>query len=190
MDSSDATGLESTASLLARVRENEPQARDRLVRRYLPILRRWARGRVPTPARDLVDTDDLVQVTLLRALDRVDSFEPRREGAFLAYLLQILRNQIRDQGRRAGRRPQTEEAGEAIVEPGASPLEQAIAGELLERYEAAIAQLPERQREAVVLRIELGFTYEQIAEATEHPSTDAARMFVARTLVRLSELMR
>jgi len=190
MDSPDAIDLESTASLLARVRENEPLACDRLVRRYVPILRRWARGRVPTPARDLVDTDDLVQMTLLRALDKVNSFEPRREGAFLAYMLQIMRNQIRDQGRRAGRRPKTEEADETIVEPGASPLDQAIAGELFERYETAIGQLSEKQREAVVLRIELGFTYEQIAEATEHPSTDAARMFVARSLVRLSELMR
>ena len=190
MDSSDAVDLESTASLLARVREDVPDARDQLVQRYLPILRRWARGRLPTTARDLVDTDDVVQVTLLRALDRVKDFEPRREGAFLAYLLRILRNQILDQGRRAGRRPRSEEATETIVEPGASPLDRAIAGELLESYESAIARLSERQREAVMLRVELGFTYEQIAEATDHPSTDAARMFVARTLVRLAELMK
>jgi RNA polymerase sigma-70 factor (ECF subfamily) len=189
MDSSDPVDLESTASLLARVREGVPQARDQLVRRYLPILQRWARGRLPTPARDLVDTDDLVQVTLLRALDRVKEFEPRHEGAFLAYLLRILKNQIRDQARRVGRKPTTEEVTETITEPGASPLEQAIAKELFEDYEAAVARLSDRQQEAVMLRVELGFTYGQIAEATGHPSADAARMFVARALVRLAELM-
>jgi RNA polymerase sigma-70 factor (ECF subfamily) len=189
MDPSDAVDLESTASLLARVRQEAPDARDRLVQRYLPILQRWARGRLPAPARDLVDTDDLVQVTLLRALDRVKDFEPRREGAFLAYLLRILRNQIRDQARRAGRRPQVEEATETITEPGASPLDQAIAAELLESYEAAVSRLHERQQEAVMLRVELGFTYGQIAEATGHPSPDAARVFIARALVRLAESM-
>lgn len=82
--------LDSTVSLLARFRAGDEIARDRLLARYLPILRRWAHGRLPSYARQLADTDDLVQVSLLRAFNHMGSFEPRREGAFLLYLRRIL----------------------------------------------------------------------------------------------------
>ena len=60
------------------MRAGDDQARSRLVTRYLAILRSWAHGRLPPRARSLADTEDLVQVTLMRALDGVKSFEPRR----------------------------------------------------------------------------------------------------------------
>ena len=87
--------LESTATLLTRVRAGDEDARERLVVRYLALMKRWAHGRVPARARRFADTDDLVQTTLLRALNAVPHFEPRREGAFLAYLRKILLNQLR-----------------------------------------------------------------------------------------------
>ncbi len=181
--------LESTAVLLAQVREGDEAARNRLVRRYLPILERWARGRLPARARGLADTDDLVQVTLLRALDRVKDFEPRREGAFLAYLRRILRNQILDHLRRADRRPSNELLDERLPAGDPSPLESMVGVETLAAYEGALDRLSDEQREAVVLRIEFGFTYEQIAEAIGSPSWNAARMTVSRALVRLAECM-
>ena len=181
--------LESTASLLAQVRAGNLDARERLVRRYLLVLRRWAHGRLPARARDLIDTDDLVQDTLLRALDQVDGFEPRREGAFLAYLRRILVNQIRDQVRRVSRRPVPGEPLEGIADAGPSPLEEAIGEEAFRKYEAAVATLSEEEQEGVMLRIELGFTHRQVAEALGKPSANAARMFVARALVRLAEVM-
>ncbi len=180
---------ETTASLLARVREGDAAARDRLVVRYLATLRRWAHGRLPRWARDVADTDDLVQNTLLRALDQVRSFEPRREGAFLSYLRRILLNQVKDEIRRVTRRPDRDELTEGVPDPQASPLVEAIGAEALERYEAALAMLTEEQQQAVVLRIELGYTHEQVAEALGSPSVDAARMLVARGLVRLTEAM-
>src|SRR5438045_9463154 len=69
---------EPTASLLERIRSGEGRAREQLFARYLPILRRWAHGRLPGYARDLSDTDDLVQVTLLRALNNLDEFQAER----------------------------------------------------------------------------------------------------------------
>lgn len=87
--------LESTATLLARVREGDAGARDRLCGQYLPILMRWAHGRLPPVARDLAETADLVQVTLVKALNAVDRFQPRHEGAFLAYLRTALLNVVR-----------------------------------------------------------------------------------------------
>lgn len=183
------TGLESTAQLLALVRSGDCEAQDRLVRRCMPLLRRWAHGRLPRAARGMVDTDDLVQVTLVRALQRVDGFEPRREGAFLAYLRQALLNALRDELRRAVRRPRGGELAEDLVDRAPSLVEQAIGKEAVERYEAALALLPDLQREAVMLRVEFGYSYEEIAAAIGSPSANAARMTVARALVRLAEVM-
>src|SRR5262245_66348163 len=95
--------LESTAALLALVRGGDAVARERLCARYLPMLTAWAHGRLPGHARALTDTDDLAQVVLMRALASIDRFEPRREGAFVAYLRRALLNAVRDEVRRAAR---------------------------------------------------------------------------------------
>jgi RNA polymerase sigma-70 factor (ECF subfamily) len=181
--------LDSTASLLERIRRGDTTARDRLVRRYLPALKRWARGRLPARARDLSDTDDLVQITLLRALDQVEGFEYRREGALVAYMRRILINALRDEIRRANRRPTMQGLGNGIRDAGPSPLEAMVGRERLERYEQALAKLPPRQQEAVILRLELGFSHAEVAGALDFPSANAARMAVSRALVRLSEVM-
>jgi RNA polymerase sigma-70 factor (ECF subfamily) len=181
--------LESTAHLLARVRRGDIAASNNLVKRYLPVLREWAHGRLPMQARDLVDTDDLVQVTLVRALGKVESFEPRREGAFLAYLRRILLNQIRDELRRITRAPRRERLTADVLDRAPSPLEATVARGTFMEYEAALSRLPERQREAVILRAELGFSYREVAEAVGCASDDAARMLVTRGLNRVARLM-
>src|SRR5262245_25197922 len=86
--------LETTVSLLNLIRQGDESASDRLLKRHLPVLTRWARGRLPRSARDLADTNDLVQDTLVRAMKHLDTFEVRHEGAFLAYLRRILINLI------------------------------------------------------------------------------------------------
>lgn len=179
--------LESTATLLALARGGDRAARDRLAARYLPILRRVAHGRLPASARGMADTDDLVQVTLIRALNRVELFEPRGEGAFLAYLRRILVNQIKDLTRRAATRPAQVALHAEYESPEPSPLENAIGSERLDRYEAALEALGERDREAVILRLEMGFTYAEIAEALGVSSPNAIRMAVVRALARMSD---
>jgi RNA polymerase sigma-70 factor (ECF subfamily) len=180
---------QSTTVLLNRARSGDDLARDELVRRLLPRLRRWAHGRLPQSARDMADTDDLVQVSLMRALDHLQDFEPRHEGAFLAYLRRIVLNAVRDELRRAGRRPFRTDLGDSLPQPGPSLVEQAIGRELVEAYEAALSALPEEQREAVIMRIEFGYTYPEIAEALGRPSANAARMAVSRALLRLGEVL-
>jgi RNA polymerase sigma-70 factor (ECF subfamily) len=181
--------VESTSVLLARVRAGDAAARERLVARYLPLLRRWAHGRLPGYARGAIDTDDLVQNTMLRALDRVGEFEPRREGAFLAYLRRTLLNALRDEIRRSRRRPAGEQLGDELADALPSAVEQAIGKQLVERYEAALETLQENQREAVILSVEFGYSPPEIAAAIGSPSANAARMVVARALVRIAELL-
>jgi RNA polymerase sigma-70 factor (ECF subfamily) len=181
--------LESTVDLLAAIRQGDLRARETLLGRYLPPLKRWAHGRLPARARDLAETDDLVQNTMVRALSHLDGFDVRHPGAFLAYLRQILLNQVRDEIRRVGRRPVRQELGDDLVEKAPSPVEDAIGEETLEAYQAGLAKLGPRQQEALVLKIEMGFTNEEIAQAVGCKTANAARVLVARALVRLAEEM-
>jgi RNA polymerase sigma-70 factor (ECF subfamily) len=178
-----------TASLLQRAREGDRDALDELFARHTPLLRRWAAGRLPQWARQAMDTVDLVQETMLAAFRNLESFEPRGEGALQAYLRQALINRVRSQLRNAAVRPEFADLDSGIVDDVTSPLESAIGAETLARYEAALAQLPDEVRAAVVARVELRLGYAEIAELLDKPSADAARMTVARALVRLAEEM-
>ena len=65
-----------------------------------------------------------------------------------------------------------------------------IGRDMLTRYERALATLAEDDREAVLLRIEMGFSYQEIADALRIASANAARMRVARALLVLAKAMR
>ena len=58
-----------------------------------------------------------------------------------------------------------------------------------DEYEKALEKLNSNQREAVIMRVELGSSYEEIAEVLGSPSRNAARMVVSRGLVQLAGLM-
>ena len=180
---------ESTESLLARMRRGDAHATEALFRRCLPVLRRWARGRLPHEARDLADTEDLVQDTVLNALRRLDAFDCRGEGALQAYLRQALANRIKDEIRRTRRRPAHDELPLDAADQGVTPLEQAIGRENLERYETALDRLRPGDREAVIGRVELQLSYEELAGALDKPSPNAARVAAIRAVKRLIEEM-
>ena len=180
---------ESTLSLLTRARAGDDEALNDLFARYLPILRRWASGRLPRWARDLADTPDLVQETLIQVFKKMEGFEHRGEGALQAYLRQAVMNRIRNEIRNAGNRPGTLELDEQAPDEGLSPLEAAIGSQAVERYEAALQRLREDERELIVARLEMGLTYAELAAAAGKPSSDAARMAVTRAIARLIEEM-
>ncbi|HEY7290412.1 MAG TPA: sigma-70 family RNA polymerase sigma factor [Vicinamibacterales bacterium] len=182
--------VESTFVLLDLVRAGDARALDRLFHRYLGPLRRFAHGRLPSAARDLLDTNDLVQETLLQTFRRIREFEPQREGALLAYLRQAIVNRVRDELRRQARRPAPEALDVEPPDAGLSPLDAAIGREAVNRYESALQRLKGDDREAVVARVELGMSFEEVAVALGKPSADAARKAVSRALIRLAEEMR
>jgi RNA polymerase sigma factor (sigma-70 family) len=180
---------DETLHLLTAARAGDEEALDRLFARYVPSLQRWARGRLPGWARDISDTHDLVQETIVRVFNKLDGFEYRGEGALLAYLRQSLMNRIRNEIRSARIRPRTESLDQALEDPGVSPVEAAIGEDATERYEAALGRLRAEDRELIIGRVELDLTYQELATAMDKPTADAARMAVARALVRLSEEM-
>lgn len=177
----------SSTSLVLRARDGDEAARDELCARYLPRLRRWAHGRLPVSARDHLDTEDIVQDTLMQSVRRLDRFTPQHEHAFCAYVCETLRNRLRDAVRRAAARPPSGSAvspHEPAPEP--SPLEQAVGRQTLARYEAALQRLRPSDRELVAARVDLGLGYDEIADLTGKSSVASARVAVSRALVRLS----
>jgi RNA polymerase sigma-70 factor (ECF subfamily) len=188
--SDEPVELRSSLTLLARAQAGDRVALEALITRYIPRLQRWARGRLPRWARDMADTQDLVQETVLQTFQRIDKFEARGQGALYGYLRQAILNRIRDELRRAKRRPERREMDPQVQGNGRSPLEDAIGNEAVERYERALATLRQEDREAIVARIELGYTHEEIADLLGKPSANAARMAVERAIVRLAKEMR
>jgi RNA polymerase sigma-70 factor, ECF subfamily len=180
----------SSLTLLEQARNGDRSALDRLLQRYLPRLTRWASGRLPRWARDMSDTDDLVQDTLVRSVKNLPRFTPQGEGALQAYLRTAVMNRIRDEVRRRGRQPEPAPLDSAFADEGQSPLEEAIGRELLDKYDRALDRLPPDEQELVIARVEMGCSYTEIAETSGRPSADAARMAVSRALVRLAQEMR
>jgi RNA polymerase sigma-70 factor, ECF subfamily len=178
---------DATYQLLERAKRGDREALDVLFTRHIPTLRRWASGRLPQWARDIADTQDLVQETVLQVFKRVEAFEPRGDGALQGYLRQALMNRIRNEFRHKGRRPSFQDLDEQAPGDHTSPLEAAIRQEQLDRYDAALSRLSEQERDLIVVRVEMGLTYEEMAEALGKPSWNAARMATARALLRLAE---
>jgi RNA polymerase sigma factor (sigma-70 family) len=181
--------LDSTFQLISKARTGDQDAIERLFARHLKPLQRWASGRLPKWARDLADTDDLVQETLLQTFKRIENFEPRRVGALQAYLRQAILNRLRDELRRKARRPDATDLDGLEDVTARSPLEQAIGRQGIEDYEEALGRLRPEEREAIIARVEIGYTYAELAEALGKPSADAARKTARRALLRLAEEM-
>lgn len=180
---------ETSVFLLERVRQGDSEALELLLRRYVPALRRWAHGRLPRWARDLADTEDIVQDTVLKTIQNLGSFEHRHDGALQAYLRQAVMNRIRDECRRVARRPRVAGLDEHLAGDALSPLEAAVGVQALERYEAALQRLRPAERELIVARLEMGFSYSEIAVMLGRPTPDAARLAVTRALVNLARIL-
>lgn len=187
----DPLGPEATSELLDRVKQGDDDALEQLLARCLPALRRWARGRLPTFARGMMDTSDLVQDTVLSVLRHLDRLDLDHQGALQAYLRQAVLNRIRDAIRQRQRRggPHTE-LPEELADEETSPLDRLIGVENVARYEAAIKRLRPPDREAVVGRFELHYSFQELTVVLNKPTVNAARVAVTRAVRRLVDEMR
>jgi RNA polymerase sigma-70 factor (ECF subfamily) len=180
---------ESSLSLLLRAQQGDSVAVEALMARYSTRLQRWASGRVPAGARALLDTSDVVQDALLSTFQQLHRFTPRHDGALMAYLRTAVANRIRMELRRHRPEDPLEIDPDSLPAPDPSPLEQLVSRGALERYEAALADLDEDDRAAIVGRFEMGYSYDALARAINRPSAEAARKLVERAVRRLSERM-
>jgi RNA polymerase sigma-70 factor, ECF subfamily len=185
MASDSSSPLEASLELLRRAQGGDPAALDALLVRYRPRLKRWAHRRLPAWARGLSDTDDLVQDTLVKAIRNLRDFVVVGDHGFQNYLRSALANAIRDEIRKARNRPALDALDSAIPSDAPSPLERAVDRLRLQRYEAALLRLSPEERDAVVARLEFGFTHVELALAIGKRTPDAARKLCQKALARL-----
>lgn len=167
--------METTIDLLARVRQGDNGAVTQLMERSVPPLRRWARGRIPATARHFADTQDIVQEAFVRVLPTLAASDVAHPGALQALLREAVASHI--------------DRLAAAPSPSPSPLERVVGRDGLQRYDAALRRLSETDREAIVARIELQQSYEEVAIALGLPDADAARAAVKGALARLLDAM-
>ena len=178
---------ERSVDLLRRAQAGDEQARDDLLARYLPRLERWASGRLPLSVRSMLDTGDIVQEAVIRAIARLPTLEIRTDDAFEHYLRRAIKNRIIDVYRRP--RKVREEVKDDLAADAPSALDVVITQETIEQYERALATLRENEVQLIVMHVELGMKLHEIADELGK-TPDAARMALARALRRLAAEMR
>jgi len=126
----------------------------------LPRLRRFAR----TLARNVHDADDLVQLTIERALARADQLQ--RDAPVVNWMFGILRHAWIDELRTRTRNRRVFVSESAVEEVG-DPTQSDQAGLL--SVQDALAQVPEEQRTAVALVLIEGLSYKEAAHVMDVP---------------------
>jgi RNA polymerase sigma-70 factor, ECF subfamily len=187
--SSQRSGGGTSVRLAWLAKRGDPRALDALFAREMPLLRRWAHGRLPDWARGVSDTVDLVQDVMLNTFRRFDTFEMRHRGALQAYLRRAIQNRIRDEIRFSHRRPEGGPVDSATPDSTPSPLDVAADQEAIRLYTDGLAKLRPLDRELIVGRLELGYSYEKLALACDRPTAESARIAVRRALLRLADEM-
>ena len=180
---------DSSVELLQQAQSGDSDALNQLLARYLPRLQHWASRQLPAGLRTMLDTADLVQDAIINTLPHLKRLEIRSDLALQFYLQRAVKNRVIDLYKRNRRRPTRVEVPIDLPGAGPSPHEAAVGAQKLERYERALASLKKEDREAIVLRVELGLEYDEIATQLGKPSADAARMAVTRAIVRLADKM-
>jgi len=140
------------------------------------------------------DAVDLSQDVFLKAYSALGSYKP--QYPFAAWLFRIARNAAIDEIRKrrvvtvsldAPVELEDGSVGREVESPGLDPEEAYLGVELGDRVSAAIDELPEKYREAIILRHAAELSYDEIAEALELPlGTVKTRIFRARDALRRS----
>jgi RNA polymerase sigma-70 factor (ECF subfamily) len=145
------------ATLVERTLAGNREAFGALVERYADTARRVARAIL----RDADDADDAAQDAFIAALSNLSRYDTRRP--FAPWLMRIVTNTAIDRDRRRRIR-RAEPLDEGLTDGGESPERAAERGEEAARLRAALAELPHRQRVAVVLFDAEGYAHAEIAE--------------------------
>ena len=142
----------STKSSLQQVREQ--------IVALLPRLRRFGRAITRHPS----DADDLVQISIERALLRHEQWRP--DAPFHSWIFGIMRNAWIDETRARGRHGKVlapEEAGLDVPDNASEAQLRMLS------VQKAMATLPDEQRLAVALVLVEGLSYKEAAEALDVP---------------------
>ena len=181
--------LTETRELFERARGGTPDAvnafYERCVRKLLPLIR-LKLGRT---LRSEMESRDILQVVLCKSFEKLD--QVKDPSAVMGWLARMAENEIRDQAdfhgrdrRDAALRSPIDEAA-TVPAPVRQALSLAIISEEMARLEAALEELPDAQRDIIVLRKFEELSFPEIAARTGK-TEDACRMAFSRAMAALT----
>lgn len=168
--------------------EGEPHAVERLLASIRPLVVRYCRVRVGRQERSFASADDVAQEVCLAVLTALPTY--RDQGRpFLAFVYGIAQHKVAD-AHRAAHRNKAEPVAEVPdeVEDAFGPEQFALQGELNRRMTKLLEVLPDKQREIVVLRVVVGLSAEEAADAVGS-TPGAVRVAQHRALARLRKVL-
>lgn len=152
-----------------------------------PLVARYCRGKLGPVDRSYASADDVAQEVCLAVLGALPNY--RVQGRpFLAFIYGIAAHKVID-AHRAVSRSRTDPVAEVpdVVADEVGPEQQAMRGVLSAQLRELLAELPEKQREILVLRIVVGLSAEETAEIVG-ASPGAVRVAQHRALARLRKM--
>lgn len=176
------------AVLVAAAVTGERDAVDRVLRWVRPLVLRYCRARVGGQEKTFASADDVAQEICLAVLTALPSY--RDQGRpFLSFVYGIASHKVADAHRNAARNradlvPELPDTPELTEGPEAQVLQNEVTG----RMAKLLHNLPERQREVLILRVVVGMSAEETAEAVGS-TPGAVRVAQHRALSRLRSLL-
>ena len=149
-----------------------------------PIVVRYCRARVGATERSGLSADDVAQEVCLAAITALPRY--RDQGRpFLAFVYGIAAHKVADAHRAAARnRADPTDVVPERYSLEAGPEQMALDSESSARMNRLLSVLPERQREILILRVVVGMSAEETAEAVGS-TAGAVRVAQHRALARL-----
>ncbi|MHC4487068.1 MAG: sigma-70 family RNA polymerase sigma factor [Planctomycetota bacterium] len=196
---------QKTQELVALAKDGDKSALNRLYRVYSERVRWMVRFRMSKELRSKLESVDVVQDTLIHALNGLDDFTYKNEGDFVRWLSKIAENELRGSLKKlhAGKRDIRKEVPLDNYRPTAGggfvgtlgPIEATTPSvimsrkEDLDKLEKAIDELKTEYREVIVLTKIDGLSYKEIAGRLGK-SSDAVRKLVSRAMAELTVAFR
>lgn len=149
-----------------------------------PIVIRYVRARVGAAERSGLSADDVAQEVCLAAIQALPRYQDQGRP-FLAFVYGIASHKVADAHRAAGRnRAEPTEVVPERLSMDAGPEQMVIQSDSAARMTKLLSVLPEKQREILTLRIVVGMSAEETAEAVGS-TPGAVRVAQHRALARL-----
>jgi RNA polymerase sigma-70 factor (subfamily 1) len=189
--------------LLKKYQTGDEDALNELLARYYPRVLRIVSARLGPALRGKVEVEDVAQETLMSAAKSLGDLEIAEDASLICWMASVAENQVlraaehfgaqkRDMHREedlARPKPGSEEStfDVALVSESTSPGSRVERSEMSRIVDECLAQLPEDQREVILLREYAGGSWSFVAERLQRPSADAAMQLYRRARISLAE---
>lgn len=184
MTADDQDAGSSTLLIVERARRGDEEAAGQLLERALPLVRRWAHGRLPPRVQPDANTEDVVQDAAIKVFRHLPRFTHEHARSLRTYLWRAVVNRIRDLTRSSQRQPARTEMPLNLGARQPSPLELAMREEQHDRFLNALRTLSATDRQLLIFRAELGYSAAEIGNHLGISAT-AAGMRLTRAFKKL-----